>query len=375
MRLDYLEEVRSRGLNSDQMNEVKTGLRNGLSTSQVNMYAKPEYDFMQMQEIRLALEHGMSENEIAAFASPEIDYKAMQYSRMQIEDLNSVKENAAADLRKKHIRNIVIALSGVAVALLIAFVGFHMNDYLSIRNQALNLNLKEDTVTLAYDAPFAATDYVSDYTKQSGVQLILPSNVDTKKLGEQEAVYTLKNSMKSITKTLMINVVDQEAPVITLNTHEVTLTRGTDTFSGKAYLTSAVDDVDGDLTEHVTWNDPDSSADQQTVQFKVTDSSGNTGTADLIVHFKDPDPAPEPETIIIYKNSDSGTKSSGSSSNTTGSSSSSVSHGTADYLFSDGYDMDTAYQACIAAGSAHGAYSCKPLTGSDGLYTGYELTY
>ena len=125
--MDYLEEVRSRGLNSDQMNEVKTGLRNGLSTSQVNMYAKPEYDFMQMQEIRLALEHGMSENEIAAFASPEIDYKAMQYSRMQIEDLNSVKENAAADLRKKHIRNIVIALSGVAVALLIAFVGRIIN--------------------------------------------------------------------------------------------------------------------------------------------------------------------------------------------------------------------------------------------------------
>ena len=40
--------------------EVEEGLKNGLDTEQIDIFAKSEYDHMQMQEIRLALEHGFT---------------------------------------------------------------------------------------------------------------------------------------------------------------------------------------------------------------------------------------------------------------------------------------------------------------------------
>ena len=55
--------------------------------------------------------------------------------------------------------------------------------------------------------------------------------------------------------------------------------------------------------------------------------------------------------------------------------STSTAHGTQYFMFSDGYNLDSGYSACIAAGSAFGAYSCEPIMGDDGLYKGYKLTY
>ena len=55
--------------------------------------------------------------------------------------------------------------------------------------------------------------------------------------------------------------------------------------------------------------------------------------------------------------------------------STSASHGTQYFMFSDGYNLDSGYSACIAAGAAYGAYSCEPIMGADGLYKGYKLSY
>ena len=52
-----------------------------------------------------------------------------------------------------------------------------------------------------------------------------------------------------------------------------------------------------------------------------------------------------------------------------------MSHGTQYFMFSDGYNLDSGYSACIAAGAAYGAYSCEPIMGADGLYKGYKLSY
>lgn len=53
----------------------------------------------------------------------------------------------------------------------------------------------------------------------------------------------------------------------------------------------------------------------------------------------------------------------------------STSHGTQYFMFSDGYDFDSGYNACVAAGAAHGSYSCQPIQNSDGIYTGYQLSW
>ena len=50
-------------------------------------------------------------------------------------------------------------------------------------------------------------------------------------------------------------------------------------------------------------------------------------------------------------------------------------HGTQSFMFSDGYDLDSGYSACVAAMSVVGQGTCTPLTNGQGLYVGYQLNY
>lgn len=124
--------------------------------------------------------------------------------------------------------------------------------------------------------------------------------------------------------------------------------------------------------------------DKQEVEYSVKDKAGNVGTAELILKFNDPKPEPTP--VIIYQNSGSSGSGRTSNNGSSGGGNSGYaapqqpapqpqqSHGTQYFMFSDGYDFDSAYNACVAAGVAHGAYSCNPLM-SDDIYTGYRLDY
>ena len=338
--MNYLKEVESRGLNGFQMAEVREGLKT-LTTDQVDVYARAEYDHMQMQEIRLGLEHGLSAKEMSVFLDPGINYEAMNHARIKIENANVIDEQAISKLHAKQLKNLFMVLLIVVV-----IVG-----------------------GVAIEA-FNPMDYIEEYTKADGIQLILPEAVNTKQIGEIKVIYTLKNQLKSISKELTIKIQDKTAPTITLNTKDVTLTRTKDTFHGKAYLSSAMDDVDGDVTDSVTWTNPDESINDQTITYSIKDKAGNKSQSVLSLHYKDPEPAPTPETIVIYQPSEGGNTSGGETPPST-----STSHGTQYFMFSDGYNLDSGYSACIAAGSAFGAYSCEPIMGGDGLYKGYKLSY
>ena len=261
---------------------------------------------------------------------------------------------------------LILFLIGVAVV-----GGYFGRKYWLIFNQPMELELKSTHIDLGYGDAFNPIDYIDEYTKDDGVQLVLPNAIDTKHIGQVKVIYTLKNQLKSISKELTVNIQDKNAPVITLNTKDITLTRTKDSFNGKSYLSSAMDDVDGDVTEHVTWTNPDESINDQTITYSVKDKAGNESQSVLSLHYKDPEPAPTPETIVIYQPSGGGGNTSGGETPP----SISTSHGTQYFMFSDGYNLDSGYSACIAAGSAFGAYSCEPIMGGDGLYKGYKLSY
>ena len=367
--MNYLKEVESRGLNGFQMAEVREGLKT-LTTDQVDVYARPEYDHMQMQEIRLGLEHGLSAKEMSVFLDPGINYEAMNHARIKIENANVIDEHAISKLHAKQLKNLFMVLLIVVVIVGGVAIGYFGKKYFMLFNQPMEIKLKSDHIELKYGEAFNPIDYIEDYTKADGIQLILPEAVETKQIGEIKVIYTLKNQLKSISKELTIKIQDKTAPTITLNTKDVTLTRTKDTFHGKAYLSSAMDDVDGDVTEHVTWTNPDESINDQTITYSVKDKAGNESQSVLSLHYKDPEPAPTPETIVIYQPSEGGNTSGGETPPSI-----STSHGTQYFMFSDGYNLDSGYSACIAAGSAFGAYSCEPIMGSDGLYKGYKLSY
>ena len=369
---NYIEECRRRGLNNDQMNEVILGLKHHLTTNQVDIYANEKYDFMQMQEIRLGLENGLSEKQMSVFLDPSIDYKAMRINRMQLEDVNAINEHASADLIKKRVGVGFRVVLILAIIFTVFVVGYFGKKYFMILNQPMEIKLKSDHIELKYGEVFNPIDYIEDYTKADGIQLILPESVNTKQIGEIKVIYTLKNQLKSISKELTIKIQDKTAPTITLNTKDVTLIRTKDTFHGKAYLSSAMDDVDGDVTERCTWTNPDESLDDQTITYSVKDKAGNESQSVLSLHYKDPEPAPTPD--VIYVEVPSGNTSQ-QGNNGSGQIAPSTSHGTQYFMFSDGYNLDSGYSACIATGSGYGAYSCEPIMGDDGLYKGYKLTY
>ncbi len=308
---DYLEKIRKRGLNSFQLHEVEEGLKNGLDTEQIDIFAKSEYDHMQMQEIRLALEHGFTLKQISVFLDPSINYEAMNHARIKLQNENVIEEKARAKLHAMQLKNLfvvilILFLIGVAVV-----GGYFGRKYWLIFNQPMELKLKSTHIDLGYGDAFNPIDYIDEYTKDDGVQLVLPNAIDTKHIGQVKVIYTLKNQLKSISKELTVNIQDKNSPVITLNTKDITLTRTKDSFNGKSYLSSAMDDVDGDVTEHVTWTNPDESINDQTITYSVKDKAGNESQSVLSLHYKDPEPAPTPETIVIYQPSGGGGNTSG----------------------------------------------------------------
>lgn len=146
---DYLSEVKTRGLNSAQMTEVYEGLKK-LTTDQVDLYAKPEYDNMQMQEIRLGLEHGLTPDQMAVFMNPEISWEAMNHNREKIENANVIDKRAKAKLHAQWLHIMFIALLIITLIGTASVGAYLFHQYQMLQNQNLTLILTADEVTLDY---------------------------------------------------------------------------------------------------------------------------------------------------------------------------------------------------------------------------------
>ena len=64
-----------------QMEVVLLGFEHGLSTEQVSIYAKPEFDYTQMEEIERGFAHGLTMEQVQTYAKPEFDSKQMHQIR------------------------------------------------------------------------------------------------------------------------------------------------------------------------------------------------------------------------------------------------------------------------------------------------------
>ena len=386
---DYLNIAKSRGLDDFEMNEVRLGIQHGLTTTQVDLYAQNKYNSLQMKEIRLGLEHGLTDEQMSVFLNPAIEYDVMQHNRIKIEQGNVIDETRKTDLRNKkiaNIRNALIAMVLMAIALVGSFYG---KAYYDLLHQDLYIQFSEDVV-IEYGHYFLPASYIEDYPKGENIEIVFPDTVQLDRLGEHVFVYQIQNPIKSVSQELKVTCIDSTAPVITLNQYSVTLTKGTDRFIPEEYIISASDNVDGDLTDLISY-DYEKKETNQTVLYSVADSSGNSSEVELTLKWKDP---PEPE--IVYVEKPVNTPSNNGSSPSTISSSSSTGtpnagtgslpaatvpqpptqvHGTKTFMFADGYDLDSGYSACVVAMNSIGYGSCTAIVGGDGLYIGYQLDY
>ena len=366
--MSYIDDCKKKGLNVMQIREVEQGLKHGLTTDQCDIFAKTEYDNLQMKEIRLGLEDGLSEEQMAVFLNPAIDSEAMNHARIKIESGNVIDETKKAELSGKKIKNTFIVGLILLIVAIITFIVIWCWKDITAWLSPLQLELTDDSVSIEYGQPFNAADYIKSYTSEN-TTLSLPE-LDTSTLGVKKVIYTISNEKRSISKEMTVIVVDKTAPVLTLKQSSVTLYRNEDTFVPADYIESAYDEIDGDLFyEVMVTNEPDISLDEQVINYMVMDSKGNVATASLTLILKD-----RPQSSNNGNSGNSGSNS-GSSGNG-GSSSSSEDHGVMYFMFEDGYNIDTAYYACVNVGSKKGSYSCTPIIDYETtFYTGYKLEW
>lgn len=380
--MDVLDKYRRMNLNQFQMEEIRLGFAHRLNIEQVELYAKHQFDSMQMKEIRLGFEANLSDQQVRSYANPQIDADAMNHVRLVIDRDGKVTENRHADLRYKHLKNILFAVLIIAGGIAAVFAGFFLTGNLNEYMQPLDLTLTSEQVDVEYGSSFNSMEYVQSFTQDESAELILPDPMDTKVLGDKVLLYKLKNSKKVVTKELNAHVIDSKAPKLILKQNEVKLTRTVDDFHVSEYIEEASDNVDGNLKDKVTYSELDVSKDEQVITYSVSDSSGNTATADLKVTLVDPviaSPVPSATAPGVDGTSTNSSSTDPAQGNTAVPSQNKVPSGTRTgetnyYWFTDGYDIDTAYNACKVDGSAYGAYTCEPMM-VNGLYTGYKLTY
>lgn len=170
-------------------------------------------------------------------------------------------------------------------------------------------------------------------------------------------------------------ILDLVAPVLTLNKDSVEITEG-DEIDYKSYIESAIDDVDGDITNKVLYFEIDTSkVGENIITYYVLDSSNNMSKKELKVIIKEQ----EKELPEVNNKPVESSKPSSSTNNDTSSSKPQNKPEikekiTKYFLFSDGYTMNDVVDACANELKKIGvAGTCTPLTDSNGIYLGMKL--
>lgn len=364
-----MKNYESLGYNPQQLHQIEDGLKQGIDITE---YAGPQFDWMQMEQIKLGLLEGL---DVSIYANADIPANRMEHIREKREIESGRTEIQEHSVKQSRLKSWTWRLRIIAIILVIGIAGYYGWHYFSMMNQDLFITFAEPEVSIEYGQIFVPMKYVKDYTKDDNVELVLPDSIEMNVLGDQEVMYQIKNLWKTESFELTVHVVDTQSPVITLNSHDVTLTEGEDMFTPEAYIVSVIDNADGNLADRLTI-DADPNQTDQTVIYTVQDSSGNVSTEQLELHWKKP---PEPEVVYVEKPVYvGGNAASGNEQSNNGGLSGygyEVTHGTQSFMFADGYDLDSGYAACAAVMNQIGYGSCVPLTGGDGFYIGYQLNY
>lgn len=190
---------------------------------------------------------------------------------------------------------------------------------------------------------------------------------------EEKPIDSPKNQM-----VLVAEIVDRTPPEIILTKDEVDITLGE---TKQLHLDDIVfvnDNMDHNIKYQVKGSVDYKKAGEYKLQITASDTTGNVASKELLVRIKEKPiekPTENPtETPTIPQTPTQPSQPITPSTEP-------ITHPQVEYfLFSQGYDFDSSYSACvmkrdqvIASGGAKGG-SCDPIK-ENGLYIGYRLTY
>ena len=251
-----------------QKNQLRMADEKGLN---LDMIKNPLYDWEQMREIALAMEYGLDPSPLC---DPTISSESMENIRIHLFENQGVFENAKAEVSLKKTKIIAIILTVLIILCLILSILYINKDYLLALCEDVELELSDDNITLSFGQEFHPMDYVKSYNKEN--KLILPATQEMNKLTDYEYIYEVDNGVKSIQKTLIVTVIDDQPPVIHLKQSDVTIKQGDD-FDALDYIVDVSDNYDNLLLKdiHYEINGNVSQVGNFTVLYSVTDSSRN----------------------------------------------------------------------------------------------------
>lgn len=177
----------------------------------------------------------------------------------------------------------LVLISGAAVLF------FVFKDKIFVDNTDIILKLKGDSLlTYEFGDSYEEPGYNASYKKEDITDMVKVSDdIDQTKLGEYTITYKINYKKKSSTKKRKVTFVDTTKPELVLEGKD-TLTY----YVGQKYNEpgySASDNYDGDLTKEVVISDNinGSQEGEYSVEYIVSDSSGNSVSAKRVVIFKE----------------------------------------------------------------------------------------
>ena len=146
--------------------------------------------------------------------------------------------------------------------------------------QVIRLEYGKDTTLPEVTAIYKETIFNPEGTKIPVTMTAVNEEVDLQKVGTYWVEYTAAHKKVSAKVCATIEVVDTEAPVITLVSSPEHYTSPVGKYEEEGF--TAIDNYDGDITSQVTSKEKDG-----IVTYTVADSSGNETTIERTIVYKD----------------------------------------------------------------------------------------
>ena len=344
------KKLDEQGFQNYQIEEIFLAVKNGVNEDLINKYlVNVDLDNLQMIQVRKGLQDGL---DVSLYARNTLSDTDMEHIRLQLLDEKMKKEEEQKkkvkqeqriinkEKRKGRLDGIKSFLTILLILTIFAglgFAGYLFRDTIAKYFDVLELELSDNSIELEYGTKFDAEDYVVKATDGEEIIQIWPS-FTADELGEFDLQYVITNNVKAVKKHLKVKVVDTTEPLIKLSEKNISLIRDVDDFNGFKYIDSVSDNYDP--SPKVEIGKIDWTKRSQDIEYKVTDSSGNTATALLKVEIKN-----KPQTAYTppSNNNDSSNASSSNtdtqpSSNT--SSSNSSASGSSSSTTSESYTID-----------------------------------
>lgn len=167
-----------------QKQQVLLGKKNGLSNTQIQMYASREFNYLQMEQIRLAFQQGVSEKVI----------HKMCHAHLSIDTLHALRTNEKQTIHNTRKYVIWFALLFVSIVWMIP-------------KEQPYFSLTQEEVTIHVGDPFDPMQYIDTYSYTKG-RIEIPQMISTDTSGHYICVYRFISQNVKIEKVLHVYVLE-----------------------------------------------------------------------------------------------------------------------------------------------------------------------